>query len=115
MPFTTNSPATYEHDNDGDLSPRPLDEIFAAQPMLPPPLPPLKPLELASIWDSDMIHKFHDENGRLFVAFLAIVKSLHLYTWPTVSITIRGGRGIMLDPIQIVLCVTGATDGTFFG
>ena len=64
MPFTTNSPATYEHDNDGDLSPRPLDEIFAAQPMLPPPLPPLKPLELASIWDSDMIHKFHDENGR---------------------------------------------------
>ena len=30
MPFTTNSPATYEHDNDGDLSPRPLDEIFAA-------------------------------------------------------------------------------------
>lgn len=61
------------------------------------------------------LHSFHVENGRLFVAFLAIVKSLHLYTWPTVSITIRGGRGIMLDPIQIVLCVTGATDGTFFG
>ena len=73
MPFTTNSPATYEHDNDGDLSPRPLDEIFAAQPMLPPPLPPLEPLELTSIWDSDMILKFHmmkmeDQSGAVATA-----------------------------------------------
>jgi hypothetical protein len=50
--------------NDEDLTPRPLDEIFAAQPMLPPPLLPLEPLELTSIWGSDMILKFHDEAGR---------------------------------------------------
>ena len=58
MPTPHHTPVCHGDDNDGDLTPRPLDEIFAAHPMVPPPLPPLKPLALMSIWDSDMIQKF---------------------------------------------------------
>ena len=64
MPTPFHTPVHHGDDNDGDLTPRPLDEIFAAHPMVPPPLPPLEPLALTSIWDSDMIQKTHDESGR---------------------------------------------------
>ena len=50
-----NSPVTNEKENGGDLTPRPLDEIFATQQMLAPPLPPLEPLEL-TLQSSRQLH-----------------------------------------------------------
>ncbi len=59
-----------EESNDSDMTPRPLDEIYATPDeaavaeVSVPLLPCLPPTALDNIWQSDMITKFHDVDGR---------------------------------------------------
>lgn len=51
--------------NEGNLTPRPLDEIYDQDESTAALMPPLLPdLSFKSIWDSDMIEKFYDPSGR---------------------------------------------------
>jgi hypothetical protein len=56
---------TLQEDLTKDLTPRPLEEIYADPEVPAAPLTPLPFLE--SIWNSDMIVKFHDTSGRKMV------------------------------------------------
>ena len=56
-----------------DLTPRPLEEIYADPEVPSAPLTPLPFLE--SIWNSDMIVKFHDTSGRKSGAVVIVMVS----------------------------------------